>query len=297
MITKMKRFDGGEGNVWKYVVHFDKPTPAIAEAVLYRYGSFNERTVACCSVQSGCPVGCTFCGTGKKFIRNLSTSEIVQQVIEVFKDQGIADINDNCAKLQIMFMSMGEPFLNYNSVSLAIEQLHDLYPNAELLVSTIAPMKPMNLNDFITLSKRCSKVGLQFSIHASDDTKRNALIPYNKLSLVELRNYGTQWWHKTGRKPYINYCVTEDFNYYDMRRLHQLFPTNVFNVTLSVLCSTEETMKEAGYRDIQRIRWIADEFMSLGYNVRVFDPAGQDDIGGGCGQLWYVQQHLLRSQV
>ena len=64
---KTKRFDSSEGNVWKYVFDFEN---AVAEAVLYKYEDFYKRTVLCVSVQSGCPVGCKFCGTGKKFIRN-----------------------------------------------------------------------------------------------------------------------------------------------------------------------------------------------------------------------------------
>jgi 23S rRNA (adenine2503-C2)-methyltransferase len=63
---------------------------------------------------SGCPVGCTFCGTGKKFICNLTAEEIVQQIVEVLTDKGIEhDINSRCEKFQIMFMSMGEPMLNW----------------------------------------------------------------------------------------------------------------------------------------------------------------------------------------
>ena len=42
------------------------------------------------------------------------------------------------------------------------------------------------------------------------------------------------------------------------------------------------------------IKKIHDEFLSRGYNVRVFDPAGQDDIGGGCGQLWYFQKKEVK---
>ena len=56
------RHDSSDKNVFKYVF---ETADSIYEAVLYRYGSFQERTVICCSVQSGCPVGCIFCGTGK----------------------------------------------------------------------------------------------------------------------------------------------------------------------------------------------------------------------------------------
>lgn len=51
-------------------------------------------------------------------------------------------------------------------------------------------------------------------------------------------------------------------------------------------------MKDKGYRELNKINVITSSFVESGYNVRVFDPAGQDDIGGGCGQLWYVQKWI-----
>lgn len=44
------------------------------------------------------------------------------------------------------------------------------------------------------------------------------------------------------------------------------------------------------------LKQFQDKFLEKGYNVRTFDPAGQDDIGGGCGQLWYVQRWLKSHQ-
>lgn len=51
-------------------------------------------------------------------------------------------------------------------------------------------------------------------------------------------------------------------------------------------------MKDAGYRNLNSIRDFENKFKALGYNTRIFNPAGQDDIGGGCGQLWYVQKWI-----
>ena len=51
-------------------------------------------------------------------------------------------------------------------------------------------------------------------------------------------------------------------------------------------------MKDAAFRNLDVIRNFQNKFLEKGYNVRMFDPAGQDDIGGGCGQLWYVQNWL-----
>lgn len=276
-------------NVWKYIFHFKG---AIAEAVLYRYNSFEERTVLCISVSSGCSIGCTFCGTGAKFIRHLTADEIFEQVAYIINDKNI-DI-DKCKKFQIMTMSMGEPFLNYNNVVTALESLDTYYPNAQLLVSTMAPKNEVAFKEFINFSKSHYLVGLQFSIHMSTDHERDKLIPYkNKLSLVEIRDYGVQWWHETGRKVYLNYCVN-DWNSMkmDFNNLRTLFPPNVFCFTFSVICSKDETMKDAGYRNLEHIRDFETLFIDAGYDTRIFDPEGQDSIGGGCGQLWYVQEWL-----
>ena len=286
-------FEDAAENVWKYVFHFQD---AVAEAVLYRYNTFEDRTVLCVSVQSGCPVGCTFCGTGKKFIRNLTSEEIVSQVHHILKDKKIEDINSRCAKFQIMFMSMGEPFLNYEQVHNAIISLNIFYPNAQLLVSTIGPSKESELKDFITLSKRILNVGLQFSIHAASDLERDVIIPYKKkLDLNELRDYGIEWWHQTGRKVYLNYCVDNtNSSRTCFASLRRIFPPNVFCFTFSVICSKDETMKNAGYRNIERIREFESSFIKAGYDTRIFDPAGQDTIGGGCGQLFYVQDWMKK---
>lgn len=286
-----KVFESSEKNVWKYV--FTKED-MVAEAVLYRYEDFYERTVICCSTMSGCPVGCKFCGTGNKFIRNLTYGEIVGQIATVLKDKNITDIDTKGKRFQIMFMSMGEPLLNWDEVEGAIEFLHKAYPNAELLLSTIAPNDMKVWNRVIDISKRIDKVGLQFSIHKSTDDTRDKLIPYeNKLNLREIRDIGTVWWKATGRNPFLNYCIDGTNNTpYDYTNLAMLFSPIIFNFTFSVVCSKDENMKKAGYRNLGAVREFEQKFSELGYNTRVFDPDGQDDIGGGCGQLWYVQQWM-----
>lgn len=183
-----KIFESSDTNVKKFVFEWranEITKKGIAEAVLYRYGEYSKRTVICCSVQSGCPVGCTFCGTGKFFVRNLDWSEIVEQVTTVLStiDCDTKDIK----KFQIMFMSMGEPFLNYINLERAIESLHDLYPNAQLLISTSAPSTLYYaMSEFIELSKRIPQVGLQFSVHESTDEARAKLIPTKTCTSVRL---------------------------------------------------------------------------------------------------------------
>lgn len=282
-------FRSGDTNVSKFV--FEKRDIAV-EAVLYRYNSYQERTVICCSTQCGCPVGCAFCGTGKFFVRDLTSEEIVEQVKTVLSyiDCDTKDIQ----KFQIMFMSMGEPFLNYAELQVAIQVLHNIYPNAQLLVSTSAP-KNMFLffNQFIELSKRIDKVGIQFSVHESNDQDRKRLIHTATTSLMSIGVLGEQWAVASGRKPFFNYCVHEN-NSSDknVAELLEHFNPDVWECTLSVICEKDNTMQNAITNKLDLLKRFSNKMLDAGYSIRVFNPAGQDDIGGGCGQLWYFQEWL-----
>lgn len=295
MFTEKSVLESSEGNVWKYI--FTKED-AVAEAVLYKYEEFYKRTVICCSVMSGCPVGCVFCGTGAEFIRNLTADEIIQQIQEILEDKGILDINTKAARFQIMFMSMGEPMLNWTEVEIAIRRLHRIYPNAELLISTIGIDNDEVFSSLLQLSREIKNIGLQFSIHKSTDISRDELIPFNnKMNLRKIRDAGITWWNETGRKPYLNYCIDGTNNTeVDFDNLSTLFSPIIFNFTFSVVCSADENMKDKGFKELDTISKFSNKFMQQGYNVRMFNPAGQDDIGGGCGQLWYVQEWLKNNK-
>lgn len=286
-----KIFESSDTNVKKFVFEWDKPK-AIAEAVLYRYGSYKTRTVICCSVQSGCPVGCKFCGTGKFFVRNLHTDEIVDQVVTTLST--IDCPTSEIKKFQIMFMSMGEPFLNYKNLVRAIEKLAQKYPNAQLLVSTSAPSNLYgDMSDFIALSKVYPQIGLQFSVHESTDEARSKLIPTNTCTLRQIAATGEFWAANVGRKPFFNYCVhQENGKYEDVLRLKKIFTPDVWEVTLSVICEKDESVKSSIQRQLELISNFNKYMIHEGFSTRVFNPAGQDDIGGGCGQLWYFQEWL-----
>lgn len=286
-----KVFESSEGNVWKYVFNDEN---IVLESVLYKYNTFTDRTVICCSVQSGCKIGCTFCGTGKNFISNISAETIVHQIDSVLKDKNINELVLTCNKFQIMFMSMGEPMDNIDEVIKAIRILNVKYPNAQLLLSTIGMNNDESFDKIIQISKDIDKVGLQFSIHKSNDEERNILIPFRKkYSLREIRDRGILWNKVTGRNVYLNYCV-DDYNSResDINNLKNLFSPLIFNFTFSVICEADETLKDSACKKINIIRDFEQSFINDGYNTRIFDPAGQDDIGGGCGQLWYVQKFL-----
>lgn len=291
---KQKVFESSNSNVKKFVFEWENPK-AIAEAVLYRYGSYKERTVICCSVQSGCPVGCAFCGTGKFFVRNLTGQEVFEQVNYIMNS---IDCQWNeIKKFQIMFMSMGEPFLNYLELEKAILALNNVFPNAQLLVSTSAPESIYKaMSDFIILSKKIPNVGLQFSVHESTDAARQKLIPTKTCTLRQISAIGEMWAAFTGKRPFFNYCVHKDnSSYSDAINLSQYFNPEVWEATLSVICEKDETVNASIQRQLELIEEFNRYMSRCGFSTRVFNPAGQDDIGGGCGQLWYFQEWLSKN--
>lgn len=287
MWNQVKRIESSDANVLKYV--FER-SDAVAESVLYKYPTYEARTVVCCSTQSGCPVGCRFCGAGDSFVRSLSADEIVSQPLHLFADKGI-DANA-VQRMQIMFMSMGEPMLNFKNLAEAIRKLAVLFPRAALLVSTSGPSvdyEPLN-----QLSAEVPGVGLQFSVHESTDEARNALIPFkSKLNLREIAEKGTAWHHATGRRPFFNYCAHEkNSSLEDAKHLRAIFDPEVWEATISVVCERDEHIAAANERQRSLATGFRKALDDQGFSTRVFDPAGQDDCGGGCGQLWFVQNWM-----
>lgn len=289
MWENIKCVQSTDENVKKFIFTNELDNKGVAEAVLYKYPTYADRTVICCSTQSGCPVGCRFCGTGNFFIRSLSANEIVAQVDHLIEstetDPSIM------GRLQIMFMSMGEPMLNKQGLQGALRQLYAKYPNAALLISTSGP--DVDYDWLNILSKDIPTIGLQFSVHESTDEKRDELIPFKaKLDLEGIAEMGENWCFMTGRQPFFNYCA-HDKNTSDLDaiRLVELFDPAIWQATVSVICEQDESVAAANVRQRELANTFMEKLLNQGYSVRCFDPAGQDDIGGGCGQLWYVQDY------
>ena len=134
MWKKINVFEDSKENVKKII--FEKDDIAI-ESVLYKYPTYEERTVLCISTMCGCPMGCRFCGTGDFFVRSLTAEEIIGQATHILET--MIDVDPNkIKKLQIMVMSMGEPLL-VPALWDAFRVLYKKYPNAALLISSSGP--------------------------------------------------------------------------------------------------------------------------------------------------------------
>ena len=292
--TKIDRLKDPEGLVEKHVFTKDN---AVAESVLYQYPTYDKRTVICCSTQSGCPVGCRFCGAGDYFVRSFDTEEIVSQptyLLDLVEEEtGVAA--ESIEKLQIMFMSMGEPLLNQKQLIPALHILHQKYSRANLLISSSGPK--VDYWPLIRAAVEIPTVGLQFSVHDSTDEARAKLIPFKaKMTLREIANWGGVFYEQTGRSPYFNYCIHEEnSSQEDVDRLVKLFDPRIWESTISVICERDETLKAAHERQDELTFQFQQKMGAVGYSTRVFNPAGQDSLGGGCGMLWWVQDWFTKN--
>src|SRR6202171_83422 len=140
-----------------------------------------DRATICVSSQVGCAVDCQFCLTALLGVkRNLSAGEIVGQVCAVLKDQGVSPPED---RINLVFMGMGEPFLNYDNFIKASRLLVEGVGIAErrMTVST-AGIVP-RIHDF---GGEAIRPKLAISLNASNDALRTRLMPVNKKWNLEM---------------------------------------------------------------------------------------------------------------
>ena len=134
-----------------------------------------DRATICVSSQVGCAVDCQFCLTAQLGVkRNLTAGEIVGQVCAVLKDQKVSPPQD---RINLVFMGMGEPFLNYDNFMKAVRLLVQEVGVAEsrMTVST-AGIVP-RVHDFGLEPVRPK---LAISLNASNDAQREKLMPLNR---------------------------------------------------------------------------------------------------------------------
>ena len=248
------------------------------ESVLMRY---NERNTICISTQVGCPMNCAFCATGQMgFIRNLSTGEIVGQVLyfaRLLKEEGKKLTN-------IVVMGMGEPFHNYDAVMKAIDIINDPdgmnFGERRITISTVGLVPRI---EQFTAAKR--QVNLAVSLHAPSNAVRDKIIPANKKypidSLLEAcKNYT----EKTGRRITFEYALIHGLNdnYENAVQLCKRLKGMLCHVNLIPLNSTNKYEGSGSNHDrTQSFKSVLDK-NGIPCSVRLKRGV---DIGAGCGQL------------
>ena len=170
------------------------------EAVLMRYR--DGRRSICVSSQSGCPLTCTFCATGKmRFARNLTASEILDQALHFRRVEAID---------HAVFMGMGEPFMNFDGVLGAARRLPDLgITPRRTTISTVGWLP--GLTRFIDEVEE--PIRLALSVHAAEPTLRSSLMPVNdRYPLADVLNECRRYVALRNRRVYIEYVLLAGVN-------------------------------------------------------------------------------------
>jgi len=246
------------------------------EAVLMRH---DGRNTICVSSQIGCPLGCVFCATGQMgFIRNLTTGEIVDQVL--FWARYLKKTNERVNN--VVFMGMGEPFLNYDNVFEAIKILNDdnlLGIGARhISISTVGVIEGIE-----RMADDMPQINLAISLHAPNDELRQKLMPIDKkYPLAAVIKAAKDYVAKTNRKLMFEYIMIKGINDTEEQAMQlvdllddRLFfvnliaynPTGIFEPSLPVqIKKFKDVLEKSGIQALQRYRF------------------GQD-VKGACGQL------------
>ena len=239
------------------------------EAVLMRYR--DGRRSVCVSSQSGCPLTCTFCATGQmKFGRNLSADEILDQALHFRRVEAID---------HVVFMGMGEPTMNIDSVLAACERLPDLgVSHRRTAISTVGWVPGID-----RLAECELPVALALSLHAPNDGLRSQLMPVNdRYPLAEVLAACDRYRAKRRRKVFVEYVMLAEVN--DLpehaRELAALLDPRVYKVNLIPYNPTGSYDGSSPER-IEHFRAILAEHR-LTATVRL--TRGRD-IDAACGQL------------
>lgn len=241
----------------------------------------SPRVTLCLSSQVGCAMNCAFCATATLGLkRNLTASEIVQQVILAIKNFG----PERSHSVNLVFMGMGEALMNLDNVLRAIEVL------ACEDGLNIAPVR-MTLSTSGVLSElprlRDAKVrpNLAVSINATTDDVRAQLMPITKrFGLAQIHDALVQWPYRSHEKVLLEYVLLRDLNDSDedARRLAAFARDLPHNINIIPYNPTPRLAFQAPTNE--RIQTFIKIMQDEGCLVTLREARGVN-VGGACGQL------------
>ncbi len=261
----VKRQTGADKTV-KYLIEFDDG----GRVETVHIPDDGKRLTVCVSSQIGCPFACLFCATGKMgFKRNLSVAEILSQVY-------IAERVSN-----VVFMGMGEPFLNYEQVIKAVRILNSKegmnIGARRITISTAGVPQGIRL-----LAEEPLQVRLAISLNSADDKIRSMLMPINKkYPLKEIKRAIADYQKKTGRRVTLEYVALKNINDADESVDSLVGFCKGLDVNVNLIPYNQCDPK---FEASLKIKSIASTLKKRGIEAVVRVSRGED-ILGACGQL------------
>ena len=268
----LKKQVASDGTI-KYL--FDVLDGNAIETVLMKY---HHGYSLCVSSQIGCRMGCKFCAsTGIAFVRNLSSGEIVEQLLAVQRDEKIKISN-------VVFMGIGEPLDNYDNVVNAIRIINNqkgINIGARHISISTSGLVPK----IYKLAEENIQCTLSISLHATTDEKRSSMMPINnKYNIKELITACKDYIEKTNRRISFEYALAKDNNdnLEDAKRLVKLIKGMLCHVNLIPINKIENgKYDKSSNENIVKFR---DYLNDHGIVATVRRELGSD-IDAACGQL------------
>ncbi len=247
----------------------------VIESVLMRYKHGNS---VCISSQVGCRMGCRFCAsTLDGLVRNLTPSEMLEQIYQIGKDIGERISN-------VVVMGTGEPMDNYDNLLKFIELLTDEnglnISQRNLTVSTCGIVPKMR-----ELADANLQITLALSLHASTQAKRLELMPVaNKYEIHEVVDACRYYFEKTGRRVTFEYSLVGGVNDSDedVKQLSALIKGMNCHVNLIPVNPIKE--RDFVQPDNAVTQAFKNKLEKYGINATIRREMGRD-IDGACGQL------------
>jgi 23S rRNA (adenine2503-C2)-methyltransferase len=250
---------------------FDTADGRPLEAVLMRYR--DGRRSLCLSSQSGCPLTCTFCATGRmKFGRNLTTSEILDQALHFRRMEPVN---------HAVFMGMGEPLMNLDNVLATCERLPAIgIAHSNTGISTVGWIPGIE-----RMASEGPPVRLALSVHAPEEALRSEIMPVNeRYPLRDVLDACLRWHERRRRPVFVEYLMLDGVNdrYEQALQLAELLePRDAFKVNLIPYNPTDAPYSGSGRAAIAAFR---DALTARGVRTTVRVTRGRD-IDAACGQL------------
>lgn len=255
----------------------------LVESVLILSGT--RRTV-CVSSQVGCPAKCAFCASGKMgFFRNLRPYEIIEQVLLI--NQWLSAKEERVS--HVVFMGMGEPFKNYDSVIKTIRTLCDPMTfnisQRRITVSTVGVLEGIK-----RLTQEELAINLVLSLHAPNQKIRQKIIPYaRKYPLDDLMAAMDEYSTITKRDITYEYTLLAGINDH---------PDHAFELS-HLLKGRQCTVNLIPYNPVPGLKLsrpekkTIKEFRSVLFGNKIVNTCRYtkgDDIAAACGQLAMQQK-------
>ena len=268
----LKKQESKDGTI-KYL--FDVLDGNAIETVLM---SYHHGYSICVSSQIGCKMGCKFCAsTGINFVRDLTSGEIVEQILAVEQDTGFRISN-------VVFMGIGEPLNNYDNVINAIRIINNpkgLNIGARHISISTSGLVPR----IYKLADENIQCTLSISLHATNDEKRSSMMPINNaFNIAELMEACKYYIEKTHRRISFEYALAKDNNdnLEDAKELVKLLKGMLCHVNLIPINKIENGQyTKSSNENIMKFR---DYLNDHGIVATIRRELGSD-IDAACGQL------------